>query len=165
MKKRQVFSTPDVETARRAMAAAKAAGVADEDVSFVARSDIQMESIPDDRLDVSQDTVPAALRGAGAGGAIGLIGGLVAVAIPPIGITVAGAGLVALIAAAVGGWSAALAGSAAPNAVRQKFESEIEAGRVLVVVDVEDDREAELVAAVRGIGAVQLPFDEASALQ
>jgi hypothetical protein len=164
MKNRHVFSTPDVTSARAAIAAARAVGVPDEGIALIARSDIEMDSIPEDRLDASADTMPAALRGAATGGALGLVGGLVAVAIPAIGITVAGVGLIALAAAAVGGWSSALMGSTVPNPVRRQFESEIEAGRVLVVIDDEQERAAQVLAAVEGTGAVALPFEQASAL-
>jgi hypothetical protein len=164
MKTRRVFSTPDMPAANRAIAAARDAGVADENISLIARSDIEMDAVPDDRIDASSDFVPAALRGAGAGGAIGLVAGLVAIAIPPIGITVAGVGLITLVSAAVAGWSAALAGSAVPNHVRRKFEQEIEAGKILVVID-DDARSATRVnAIVANAGAVLLPFDEPSIL-
>jgi hypothetical protein len=164
MKTRQAFSTPDLVAAREAISAARGAGVPDDAISLIARSDIEMERIPEQRLDVSTDSLPAALRGVGAGGAVGLVAGLVAVAIPPIGITIAGVGLMAAIGAAVGGWSAALAGSTVPNAVRRRFEDEIEAGRILVVVDDIPERAAQARAAIERSGATPLPFEEPSAL-
>jgi hypothetical protein len=163
MKTRQVFSTPDVTAAREAIAAARQAGAPDDAVSLIARSDIEMDSIPEGRLEASGDTVPAGLRGAAAGGATGLIAGLIGVAIPPLGITVAGIGLLAMIGAAVGGWSSALFGSGVPNPVRRRFEEEIDAGRILVVVDDDRGRAAVVRSAVEATGAVTLPFEQASA--
>jgi hypothetical protein len=142
-------------SARRVIAAARVVGVANDDISPIARSDIEMEAIPDDRLDASTDAVPAAVRGVGVGGAIDLVAGIAAVAIPAIGITVAGAGLITLLGAAIGGWSSALAGSSFPNAVRQAFESEIEAGRILVVIDVEHDLAAAVDDVCTRAGATQ----------
>src|SRR3982750_4843224 len=75
MKTRQVFSTPDLAAAKAAMSAARMAGVDDEDISLIARADIEMEDIPSNRIDVSNDMVPAALRGAAMGGGLGLVGG------------------------------------------------------------------------------------------
>jgi hypothetical protein len=164
MKARRVFSTPNLPAAQRAIAAARGAGVADTDISLIARSDIEMDAIPAERIDASNDFVPAALRGAGAGGAIGLVAGLVAIAIPPIGITVAGAGLITLVSAAVAGWSAALMGSATPSHVRRKFEQEIESGRILVVIDDDASNFAGVDAAVAHTGAELLPYNELSAL-
>ena len=165
MKTRQVFSTPVITVAQQVVAAARTAGVDSDDIGLIARSDIEVESIPDHRLDASTDVMPATVRGVGVGGGLGLVAGLVAVAIPAIGLTVAGAGLVTLFGAAVGGWSQALAGSAFPNEVRQKFESEIDAGKILVVIDVEDGLTSAVAEACRRAGATQLPFDRASALQ
>jgi hypothetical protein len=121
-------------------------GVANDDISLIARSDIEMEAIPDNRLDASTDAVPAAVRGVGVGGAIDLVAGIAAVA---------GAGLITLLGAAIGGWSSALAGSSFPNAVRQAFESEIEAGRILVVIDVEHDLAAAVDDVCTRAGATQ----------
>jgi hypothetical protein len=108
--------------------------------------------------------MPAALKGAAAGGATGLVAGLIAVAIPPIGMTLAGAAAVAAVGALAGTWSSALMGSALPDPVRRKFEAEIESGRILVVIDGEDEP---LVIAGAGIivaGGTRMPFEETSAL-
>jgi hypothetical protein len=164
MKIRQVFSTPDLAAATAAIAAARYIGVDDDAISLIARSDIEMDAIPHERLDCSNDMVPAALRGAAMGGAMGVVGGLIAIAIPPIGITIAGAGFMAVIGAAVGSWSAMLAGSTVPNSVRRTFDAEIEAGRILVIVDDYRTRADEVREAIRGAGATPLPFHEASAL-
>jgi hypothetical protein len=164
MKMRRVFSTPDLPAAQRAVSAAKTAGIADDDISLLARSDIEMEKIPKDRIDASTDFVGAAMRGAGAGGVIGLLGGLVAVAIPAIGITVAGVALIAVASSAVAGWSAALAGSALPSPVRRKFEEEIEAGRILVVVDGAASKASDVDEAIVDAGGIKLPFEELSIL-
>jgi hypothetical protein len=164
MKMRRVFSTPDMPTANRAILAARHAGIADEHITLIARSDIEMNAIPDDRLNASSDFVPAALRGVGTGGSIGLVAGLVAMTIPAVGITVAGAALISLASAAVAGWSAALMGSAVPNDVRQKFEAEIESGRILVVVDQDAIISPDLDGAMTAAGALPLPFESPSAL-
>ena len=61
------------------------------DILLIARSDIELESIPNERKEADTDLMPAALRGAGYGGAAGLLAGLAAVVITPIGLTLAGA--------------------------------------------------------------------------
>jgi hypothetical protein len=164
MKTRRVFSTPDLPAAQAAIQTARQAGVADEDVFLVARSDIALEKIPDERQRADSDFYPSALRGVASGGAVGLLAGLVAVAVPPLGVTLAGAGAMTLAGALVGGWSGALAGAAAPDPVRQKFEGEIEAGRILVVVDGDKERLPQAEAALRSVGATPLPFEAPSAL-
>lgn len=164
MKTRHVFSTPDLATAAVVMAAARAGGVEDNDLLLVARSDIELESIPDARKEADTDMMPAALRGAGYGGAAGLLAGLVAVVVPPVGLTLAGAAAVGLAGAMIGTWSSALVGASLPDPIRVKFEEEIQAGRILVVVDGDkpliDAAEAGIIRA----GATALPFEAATAL-
>lgn len=158
MNQRHVFSTPDIGTASRALAAARAAGIDDDDLLLVARSDIELEKVPDHRKQADTDMLPAAGRGAGYGAGAGLLAGLVAVAIPPLGVTMAGAAAATLAGAAVGGWTSALVGSSLPDPVRQEFHDQIEAGKILLVVDGEEDT---LEAANRQIvnaGAKRLPF-------
>jgi uncharacterized membrane protein len=158
VKKRLVFSAQDMTTARIAMAQARAAGVPDDDISLVARSD-KSEMIPDDRKIVEGDFYPAAAKGTAGGAVVGLVAGLVGVAIPPLGITVAGAFAMAAGASVLGAWSTALAGSAVDDPVSRKFEDEVKKGRILVVVDVSDDVLPRAMRAVLDTGVVQLDFE------
>ncbi len=164
MKIRHVFSTPDLATAQSAMNAARNAGVHDDDILLVARSDIELDEIPNERKEADTDLLPAALRGAGYGGAAGLLAGLAAIVITPIGLTLAGAAAAAVAGALVGSWASALVGSSLPDPIRRKFDDEIQAGRILVVLDGEkpllDSLEPRLVEA----GATPLPYEASKAL-
>ncbi|HEY6940147.1 hypothetical protein [Dokdonella sp.] len=164
MKFRQVFCASDYATAQAAMLAARAAGADDEDISLIARADIEMQRLPSERLDTSTDMLPSALRGSCLGAGLGVAGALVALLIPAVEMNVAGAALVVLVGAMVGAWSAALVGSTVPNHVRRKFEREIDAGNILVVVDDQREHEAQVRDAVRRAGATPLPFHDASVL-
>jgi len=165
MKTRHVFSTPDLATAQAAMDAAREAGVHDDDILLIARSDIELESIPNDRKEADTDLMSAALRGAGYGGATGLLAGLLAVVITPIGLTIAGAAAATAAGAMVGCWASALMGSALPDPIRRKFDAHIQQGRILVVID--GDRDLLLQAEARvlrnAVGAELLPFDSLKA--
>jgi hypothetical protein len=164
MKTRHVFSTPDIETARTAMQAARAAGIPETDISLIARSDIELEATPEQHKEAGSDFYPAALRGVIGGGATGLLAGLVAVAIPPIGVTVAGVIGLTIAGALTGGWASALAGASVPDPVRRKFEHEIENGRILVVLDGNRDLLVRAEPALARAGATPLPFDTPTAL-
>lgn len=164
MKLRHVFSVPDLATAARALAAARQAGAADDEISLIARSDIEIQSIPDARIDISSDMIPAAMKGMAGGAATGVVAGLAAMAFPPLGITIAGAALAGLAGAAVGGWSSALIGSTVENPVRRRFEEEIEAGQILVVIDSPEERMAPIRDAIEGAGGRAMPFEAVSAL-
>lgn len=164
MKTRHVFRTESLPAARLAMQAARSAGVPDADLSLIARSDIELEKIPDDRKIVDMDIIPAALRGTLGGGVAGLLAGVVAIAIPPLGVTLAGAGAIALAGALMGTWSAALVGASVPDPVRQSFEDEIAAGRILLVIDGEDELLRASEPAIVATGARRLEFDATTAL-
>ena len=164
MKTRHVFSTPDLDTAKAVMEAARRAGIHDEDILLVARADIELDSIPNDRQEADSDFIPAALRGAGYGGAAGLLAGLVAVVIAPIGLTLAGAGAVAAAGALVGSWASALMGSSLPDPVRRKFEEQIQAGNILVVIDATKEALTSAEPLIVGAGATALPFEATTAL-
>ncbi|MDF4004733.1 hypothetical protein [Luteibacter sahnii] len=164
MKTRRVYSTPDLAHARQGMIAARAAGVDDADLSLIARTDIELDAIPEGRKDDHTDFKPAAVRGLAEGGGAGLLAGLVAMAIPPLGVTLAGAVAAGAAGAVVGAWTNALMGASSPDPVRQTFEGQIASGRILLVVDADDDLGARADAAIVATGATPLPFDKPTAL-
>ena len=139
MKVRRVYSTSSLPAAQTAIRDVRDAGIDDDDISLIARSDIELERVPEHQKEASTDFKHAALRGAGLGGATGLLAGLAAVAFPPLGLTIAGVALTTLGGAAVGTWASSLVGASLPDPIRRRFESEIEAGRILVVIDGEGD--------------------------
>jgi hypothetical protein len=135
--KRYIYAFDTPEAARDAIAQLRQRGIAEARISLIARSDIELEKVPAEYLDARTDFTPALGRGAAYGGITGLFAGLVAVAIPPLGIALSGPVLLAFLAggATLGAWSSAMMGSTVPDEVRRKFDDEIEAGRSLVVVD------------------------------
>ena len=156
---RHVYSTRNLAMAGAAIAAARATGIEETNLLLVARSDIELESIPDSRKEADTGMMSAAVRGAGFGGAAGLMAGLVAVAIPAVGITLAGAAAVGFAGAMLGTWTSALMGASLPDPIRVKFEDEIEAGRILLLVDGSEEELAEADPAILRSGATALPFD------
>lgn len=158
MKHRHVYSTQDMAHARKAIAALHMRGIGNDAISLVARSDVEMDRIPDTLKEADTDSVPAAVRGMELGGATGLLAGLAAVAFAPFGVTLAGAVAIGAMGALVGGWSSALMGAALPDPVRQQFDDEIQAGRVLVLADVEDEQLPALREAMAEAGAADLDY-------
>lgn len=163
MKTRHVYSTIGIGAAHRAIQAAREAGVNDADISLVARDDIAMDRIPDDRKLVMNDFYPAALRGAVTGGASGLVAGMVAL-VTPIGLTIAGLGAMAIVGVAAGAWVSALVGSSVPDVVHRQFEQEIREGKILIVIDGEADVLHRAHDALLALGARQLDFHRATVL-
>lgn len=147
MKTRRVFSAPGLPAAQRATGSVRLAEVVDEHFFLIARSDMEMERIPDARIDGSSNFV-------------GVVLGVQAWRDDRIDRRScrrrdyahrhhhAGVGLIAL------------AGSAVPGPVRRKFAQEIEADNILVVVDGAANEASKIDATVVAAGAVQLPFEE-----
>ena len=164
MKTRHVFGTPDIDVAESAVDALRQASLADDCISLIARHDIESRFIPEDQQDTEDDFGRGGMKGLLAGGGSGLLVGLVAVAVPPLGLPLAGAALTTIADAATGSWVGMLTGTSEPGAVRRKFEGEIAAGRVLVIV-VDGDAATLAVAdaALVATGATALPFDAPTA--
>ncbi|WP_242108956.1 hypothetical protein [Luteimonas aquatica] len=166
MKRRHVFSTSDIGQARHVLALARRIGRPDTGIFLVARPDIESRQIPDRRKQADTDFVPAAIRGAGYGGLAGMLAaGTAALVLAPLDLALVGTMLIGLAAGAlVGAWASALMGSAIPDPVRRKFEDEIAAGRVLVVVDCDDALHERLDPQLERAGAVRLNYDAPSAI-
>ena len=131
---RRVYSLPSAYSARAAVAALRSAGFTEEHISLAARSDIELERLPETYVEDSHDFNGGLKRGLVVGSGTGLLAGLVAASIPSFGITLAGAAALAVAGAAVGGWSSALVGTTVPGDLHRDFEQEIAKGRVVLAV-------------------------------
>ena len=83
------------------------------------------------------------------GGATGLMGGLVALAMP--GFVIAGGALLAmgLVGAGMGVWLGGMIGVDVENSQVKKFKSAIDEGKILVLVDIAKDRVDEIEVLVK----------------
>ena len=63
---------------------------------------MQLEDLPQATLAQRSDLLPALARGTGAGGITGVLAGLVAMAFPPAGLTIAGSAVVLMALASAG---------------------------------------------------------------
>ena len=164
MKTRHVSSTTHPRMGGPRMNAARPGGAGEGCLSLVARSDIELDSISNDYKEADSDSMPAAIKGVVAGGATGFLLGLVAVVVSPLGITLAGAGIAALAGAGIGGMAPTIFGSALPDPVRQKFDDEIQAGRILLLIDCDEEVSARAAPAIEATGAKHLPFEQPTAM-
>ena len=122
MKTRHVYAVRDRPQLEAALRAVRACGVADDDLANVARHDIELAVDPDALHDEQ-------------GRLTGLIAGLNAVAVPVLGISIAGAGMLNLLGANLEGWAPHIAGEDAEQDVRDQFAQRIERGEILLVVE------------------------------
>jgi hypothetical protein len=164
MTHKHVYSAASRDQVTQAVALARGAGLDEESISLIARADIELQSIPDELKSADTDLVPAAARGAGYGAVAGTLAGLAAAVFPPVGLTVAGAMLGGgAVGALVGTWSSAMVGAALPDPLRRQFEDEIEAGRILLVIDTDAQKQAALAPRLLELGLSHLPYDPAAA--
>ncbi|WP_208543138.1 hypothetical protein [Marilutibacter alkalisoli] len=163
MKQHHAFCTRDMRHANEVIALARESGVPDDDIALIARSDIEILEVPNERKEADTDFMPAVLRGVLYGGLAGIVVGIVAMVILPMGM--AGLALMAAGGAVVGAWASGLMGSALPDPIRRKFKDEIDAGRVLVVIDADEETQQMLVQRLGERGAVHLDHSAPAAMR
>ncbi len=104
------------------------------------------DDLPEATPDETSDFWPALFKGLGLGTATGLIVGVLLAATTLFGITfstLANTPLLALLAvfgALMGAFGAAIVGISAPNTMLQRFDKALNKGRVLLMVDVPQER-------------------------
>jgi hypothetical protein len=100
----------------------------------------------------------------GVGALVGLLAGFVGMGIPYFGISSLGALALMVLGALVGTWASVLIGSALPDEVRRTFADEIDAGRILVVIDAEPEAFRVAEPAIAHAGGLRLPYEVNAAL-
>ncbi|GGA81562.1 hypothetical protein GCM10011521_19890 [Arenimonas soli] len=144
---RSVFAVDNLAQLEDALTAARDAGIADKDIALVARHDIELELDPD----ASDPDEHGRVRG--------LLAGLSAVAVPTLGVSLAGAGMLNLLGSNLAGWTGHAAGDHANDDVRERYQALVESGVLLVVVQADSaERHAAAHAAMVTAGA--RPLDD-----
>ena len=107
--------------------------------------------LPEANLLQESDFVPAVERGLAVGGATGVLAGVAAVVIPGVGLALGGGAIlgIGLAGAGVGAWVSSMIGISTPSSRLTEFEKAIEAGQLLMMVDVPKDRVDEITTLVR----------------
>jgi hypothetical protein len=135
--KRLCFLSPDLHHARNVVEDLKSSGISEKHIYAIAKKGIEFGDLPDAGPE-GDDFLAAYERGIALGGTAGFLVGLTALAFPPTGIIVGG-GLVLLLGlwgAGVGGMLTGMAGAAFSSSRLKKFESALDEGQILVMVDV-----------------------------
>jgi hypothetical protein len=146
MRRRLYFVLPDVDSAKRTADDLLLARVEDRHMRFLAQRGTELEPLHEAGYLDKTDMVHGAAVGLALGAVIGALAGALVVAYPPEGTSPQ---LVAvligmLLGAPLGAWMASMAGAAVPNSRLKQFEADLEAGRVLMMVDVPFRRVAEI---------------------
>jgi hypothetical protein len=133
---------PDVESAHRVVDDLRKRGVVDQNIYVVAKEGTPLGDLPEAGDIAQSDFYPQLERGLATGAVIGAIGGLIAMRVA--GAVFGGAAILlfGLIGAGLNGLLSAIAGSSFPNSRLREFESAIQSGKVLIMVDVTNDQKA-----------------------
>ena len=161
--KRLCFLSPDVQQARDAVRALRAAGVGESNIMVIARGDIALEDLPAAGIDKT-DATPGLARGLAAGGILGALAGILVIAFEDVDLALGGGAipLFSLFGAGVSGLATLLAGASVSSSRLGRFQHAIEVeGNILLMTDVPDERAEELQRAVaEAAAAVQFVGEE-----
>lgn len=138
MRRRLYFLLPDLESARRTADDLLLARVEDRHMHFLARRGTALDELHEAGYLIKTDLVHGAGVGLGLGALGGAILGALIVFYPiegtephPLAFFIA-----VLLGALLGAWVASMVGASVPNSKLARFQREIEAGKVLLMVDV-----------------------------
>ena len=150
MRRRLYFILPDVESARRTADDLLLARVEDRHMRFLARRGIELDPLHEAGYLDKTDMVHGAAVGLALGAIIGALVGVMVVAYPPDGTNpqLVSVLIGMLLGAPLGAWMASMAGAAVPNSRLRQFQADIDAGRVLMMVDVPFGRVDEITELV-----------------
>lgn len=146
MKRRLYFVLPSIECAKLVFDDLLLARVGDRHIRFLAKRGTDLRGLREAGVWEKTDLVHGAEVGMIVGGIGGFLLGLMVILTPPDGfdmqlVTVL---ISAVIGALFGAWSASLIGASTPNARLKHFQADIDAGRILMMVNVTGERVEEI---------------------
>ena len=138
MRTRLYFLLPDVATARKVVDDLLLARIEEHHIHVLAKEGTEMQDLPEANLLQKSDFVHGVEQGLAVGGATGLLAGVAAVTFPPAGLVLGGGALLAttLAGAGLGAWLSGMIATDVPNSRLKEFESAIESGQILMMLDV-----------------------------
>ena len=144
--RRIYFLAPDISVTKYIVDELLLARIEERYIHIIAKRGTPLEDLPEASLLQKSDFIPAVEQGVAIGGATGMLAGLVAIALPATAPVIAGGVLLggALAGASMGAWLGGMVGMNVGNRRIKEFEDAIEAGELLVLVDVPVDRVEEI---------------------
>jgi len=142
---------PDIDTANTVVDELLLKRVDDHHIHVVAKEGTPMGDLPEANLLQKSDFIPAMERGLAVGGITGVLAGIAAVTFPPAGLILGGGAILgtSLAGAGIGAWISGMIGMDVPNSQIEKFESAIENGEVLMMIDIPKTRVEEIEALIQ----------------
>lgn len=151
--RRLYFLVPDINSASAIVDELLLARVEERKIHIAAKDHhpLHEANLPEANLLQETDFIPAVEKGLSVGGGTGVIAGLVAMTFPPAGLIVGGGAVLGLglLGAGFGAWVSGMIGINVENTQLKEFENAIEAGELLLMVDVPVARVDEITQLVK----------------
>lgn len=149
MRRRLYYVMPDLASSRKAMENLLLARVGESYIHFLAKRGTPMDGLHEANALQKTDLVHGAQVGLVVGAVLGCAGGLLLLVsgLPVEHLQTATVLGAILVGALLGAWISSMVGSAIPNSRLRPFEAQIDAGRILLMVDV-PERNVEKIKAV-----------------
>jgi hypothetical protein len=146
MRRRVYWLLPDLASARRTMDDLLLARIEERHIHFVGRDGVDMHGLHEANVLQTSDIVRAAQLGLVVGGASGAVIGVLTEAFFPLNGSPqwAVAAVLAMVGAPLGAWTASLVGASVPSHRLARFRPAIDAGQLLLMVDVPRARVEEI---------------------
>jgi hypothetical protein len=146
MKRRLYFVLPDLASAKQIVNDLLLARIEDRHMHFHAKEGVSLDGLHQATLFQTSDIVHGAESGLVVGGVAGVMAGIAVMLFPPTGVSMQ---LVTVLISAVlgsvfGVWVSSMIASSVPNSRLREFERDIDAGKILLMVDVPASRVAEI---------------------
>jgi len=136
--KRIYFLVPNIETSKKIVDELLLARIEERHIHVIAKRDTPMENLPEASYLQKTDFIPALEQGLAMGGLVGVVTGLVAIALPG-SLMLAGGAILAITTftgAGFGALMSSMVGSSIGNRRIQQYEEAINKGEFLFLLDV-----------------------------
>jgi len=147
-RRRMYFLLPDVQRARAVFKELLLERIEERHIHVLAREGTPLADLPEASVLQKSDAVHASTLGLLAGAATGALIGFILWRFPPAGLAeLMGIGVVlalAALGAIMGVWASGIIGASTPNTDIEKFQPELDRGKVLMMVDVPADKADEI---------------------
>lgn len=151
--KRLYFRVPTIASATSLVEALQADQVPDSAIYLIGKDHhrLQMAHLHEAGILQTTSLLYALQRGVAVGSLAGLLAGLIAFLFPPGELELSWGVILALglLGAAFGAWGSTLVGITVPNPVVAQCKQAIEAGELLMLIDIPSEREQDITALVK----------------
>ncbi len=137
------FIAPDVQSAKQVVNDLLRSDIPQDQIHAIAKDEIPLEDLPGASFFEKKDMAHALEQGLALGGATGVLAGLVAMTLPAAGVVLGGGAILlstTLAGLGIGTYGALLRAVNIPNTALKEYEQDLENGRILIFVDVPNDK-------------------------